>query len=272
MSKPPLVSVCIPSYNNEKFIASTIESILLQDFQDFEIIVCDDQSTDSTTSVVKSFTDNRIQLYINDKNLGITGNWNRAISLAQGKYIKLVCGDDILYPNCLQSQIDVLENDLEETISLVASVGCIINSSNKLILKRNGAFKTGIVPSRKAITKNYLSGTNVLGEPMTGMFRKSILYKGLQYNGSNPYMIDLDFWFKLLKHGNLYYINQTQAAFRISGKSISATINYKQPIMFQMFIRKNIRINNIHRIYLIPAYINSTIKGVLRNLFFLFVK
>src|SRR6267154_4200111 len=96
MSSGPLISICIPAYNNEHFIGSTLESVLHQTCSNFEIIVTDDHSTDRTISVVKKFGDRRIRLVENQANLGIAGNWNKALSLATGKYVKVMGADDLL--------------------------------------------------------------------------------------------------------------------------------------------------------------------------------
>src|SRR5579859_195058 len=109
MRQQPLISVCIPCYNGERFIGRTLESVLRQTFTDFELVIVDDKSTDGTVSVIRGFTDARIRLIQNEKNLGLCLNWNRALSQTAGKYVKLLCEDDFLYPECLARQVAVLE-------------------------------------------------------------------------------------------------------------------------------------------------------------------
>jgi glycosyltransferase involved in cell wall biosynthesis len=81
------VSVCIPCYNGEKFIGSTVESILNQTLVDFEIIIVDDASSDRTVAVAQAYRDKRIRLIRNPLNLGMGGNWNKAVSHSRGKYV-----------------------------------------------------------------------------------------------------------------------------------------------------------------------------------------
>ncbi len=266
----PLISICIPSYNSEKFIAKTIESILNQSLQDFEIVVCDDGSTDQTAEIVKSYADSRIKLYINEKNLGITGNWNKSVSLATGKYVKLVCGDDILYPQCLEEQTRILEADTKQEIALVVSQSCIINSAGKVLFDRKSKLKVGINESKKVYNKCIASGTNIIGEPMSGLFRRELFSSKISFDGLNQYLIDLDFWFKLLQHGNLYSIHKTHAAFRISNRSLSSKLSFKQPLLYQQFIRKAGKKYHVSVVFIIFGHINSSILGVLRNIVFLF--
>jgi len=100
----PLVTVTIPMYNNARFIEETIASVLGQSMADFELLIYDDNSTDDSFELAASFTDSRIRLQRNSENLGPEGNWNKAVSSVKGRYVKLVCGDDILYSTCLENR------------------------------------------------------------------------------------------------------------------------------------------------------------------------
>lgn len=228
MSRPPLVSVCIPSFNQEKYIAETIQSVLDQTYRNFELVISDDYSGDKTVDVIKGFTDRRIRLYTGDKNLGIEGNWNRALKLAGGKYIKLVCGDDLLYPECLEEQVGILEDHLNSSVVLVSCLKDVINKSGKVILRKRNLARRGLYDGRSAIRESVRRGTNILGEPAAGLFRREILEKSGYYNGENLYMIDLDLWSRILLHGDVYMVHKALYAFRISGKSVSAGIGLSQ--------------------------------------------
>jgi len=92
------VSVCIPSYNAGKFIGETIKSVLDSAYQDFEIVVNDDASTDNTREIVESFEDSRIKFYQNQENVGAIKNWNLAIKKATGEYVGLLNHDDLYGP------------------------------------------------------------------------------------------------------------------------------------------------------------------------------
>ena len=96
----PFFSVSIPAYNLEKYIAATIQSVLAQIFQDFEIIIVDDGSTDGTVSIIQSFHDQRIHL-ISQRNGGVSRARNAGMKKAQGLYIAFLDGDDYWYPEHL---------------------------------------------------------------------------------------------------------------------------------------------------------------------------
>lgn len=83
----PKISVLISAYNHQKFVAKTIQSVLDQTFQDFEILITNDNSTDKTLDIIKSFSDPRIKLFENNINLGMVVNTNNMIKMAKGDYI-----------------------------------------------------------------------------------------------------------------------------------------------------------------------------------------
>ncbi|MFN7279158.1 MAG: glycosyltransferase family 2 protein [bacterium] len=107
----PVVSVLMTSYNREKYIAAALESVLSSHFADFEVIVSDDASSDATVDIARAFAaqDDRVQVYVNQQNLGDYPNRNRAAALARGRYLKYVDSDDILYPHGLTVMVDGME-------------------------------------------------------------------------------------------------------------------------------------------------------------------
>ena len=113
----PLVSVLMTAYNREKYIAEAIESVLASTFQDFELIIVDDCSRDHTVEIVRRYTsDPRLQVHVNEKNLGDYPNRNRAASLAKGQYLKYVDSDDYIYPRGLQIMVEMFEPFTEAAV------------------------------------------------------------------------------------------------------------------------------------------------------------
>jgi len=105
----PLVSVLITAYNHEKYIAEAIESVLASTFRDFEMILVDDRSTDSTVEIARRYmTDPRVRIHVNERNLGDYPNRSRAAALARGKYLKYVDADDTIYPHGLAVLLEMM--------------------------------------------------------------------------------------------------------------------------------------------------------------------
>lgn len=115
----PKISVLVPAYNAEAFISETIDAVLAQTFQDFELIILNDASTDKTAECIAKYKDPRIVYIENEQNSGITTSRNRLIDMARGEYIAILDHDDICLPNRLKTQFDFLNNHPE--ISMTGS-------------------------------------------------------------------------------------------------------------------------------------------------------
>ena len=128
----PLVSVFCPSYNAERFIENTLLSILKQDYQNFEIIVSDDCSTDNTVAIVRRIMEqfpDKIVLNVNSTNLGITDNCNVTLKLCRGKYLAFFAGDDLMYPGKITAQVDLMES--EKDCSLTYHAVDVLDGENE---------------------------------------------------------------------------------------------------------------------------------------------
>jgi glycosyltransferase involved in cell wall biosynthesis len=229
----PLVTVAIPMYNNGRFIDETINSVLRQTFTDFELLIYDDNSTDDSYEKAASYNDSRIKLFRNPENLGPEGNWNKAISNVTGKYVKLVCGDDLLFPECLQKQVAVFEDPYNNGVSLVSSQRTIIDPEGKTLIKKVNFVNEGRKEMVDVIRKMIRMGTNIIGEPVCGLYPADLITKTSGYSAIVPYTIDLDFWLQMLKHGDLYVIDESLCAFRISNASWSSRIG---ELRYQQFL------------------------------------
>lgn len=131
MDKTPILSVLMPVFNSEQFVAEAIESILNQTFKDFEFLILDDASTDKSFEIIKDFEkkDPRIKVYQNEKNIGVVESRNKLISLSKGKYIAWLDSDDIAIKNRFEKQINFVEAHPE--IGMVGAYPVIIDENSK---------------------------------------------------------------------------------------------------------------------------------------------
>ena len=113
MDTRPRVSIGLPVYNGEKYLAETLDSLLAQTFDDFELIIVDNASTDGTSDVCRAYAanDRRIRYERNPSNIGVYRNCNKAFRLSSGEYYKLACADDICHPKLLARCVAVLDAD-----------------------------------------------------------------------------------------------------------------------------------------------------------------
>ena len=229
----PTVSVCIPTYKGGQFIAATIDSVLAQTWTDFELIIVDDNSPDATEALIRGYLDARIRYVRNPRNLGPEGNWNRCLELARGRYFKLLPHDDLLAPHCLAEQVAALEADATEAIALVFGFRRIIGPDGRVLATRGRILpRPGPISGPALIRRTVRSGGNLIGEPGNGLFRRALLAKVGRYDASFPYVVDLDWWFRLLLHGDAYYTATEASSFRVSAGSWSVEIGKRQHLDF----------------------------------------
>ena len=119
MISAPNISICLLSYNHDHLLSKTISSILRQTYQDFELIISDDCSTDNSWNIILDFAalDNKVKPVKPKQNLGMAANANFGFSFARGKYVALLCHDDIVSKNLLMKWLNIIEKD--KTIGFV---------------------------------------------------------------------------------------------------------------------------------------------------------
>ncbi len=121
MSGPhiPRLSIGLPVYNGEQFLRSAIESLLAQTFTDFELIISDNCSTDSTPAICQEFAarDARVHYHVNDTNIGAAGNFNSVVGRAQGYYFVWANHDDLWKPTCFERCVEALDNDGDAVVA-----------------------------------------------------------------------------------------------------------------------------------------------------------
>lgn len=148
--KTPKVSIALPVYNGEKYMREAIESVLAQTFKDFELIICDNASTDQTEKICREYTnkDRRIRYYRNEKNLGCAKNFNRAFELSSSKYFKWIAADCTIEPEFLQRCVDLLDIDSEIILACTHNVGRIEMDDVTICRKGNFALRSDAAHQR----------------------------------------------------------------------------------------------------------------------------
>lgn len=209
----PLVSICIPTYNREKYLKHTIESALKQIYSNIEIIVSDNASDDNTVNLVKSFKDKRIHLIVQKKNIGMVPNWNACIKKARGEYIKFVASDDLIDPNAVSQLVKPINKD--SSISIVTCKRRLIDETGKTVSTlqySNQDSKVDGMTHARWILKNIRQ--NKIGEPTSTLFRRTDAIKAGLFDPQFSQFADFEFWIRLLAIGDLYYLNQALCSFR----------------------------------------------------------
>lgn len=131
MYSVPKISVIMSVYNGQPFIKEAVESILSQTHKNFEFIIVDDGSTDSTLKYLKHVKDKRIIIIKNSKNLGLSASLNKAINKSKSEYITRMDADDISYPRRLETQLNFLQKN--KKVDLCGSYATLINENGKVV-------------------------------------------------------------------------------------------------------------------------------------------
>ncbi len=212
----PLVSVCIPAYNNADYIAETIQSVLHQTYKNIELIVVDDQSKDNTLEVVRGITDPRLQVYENEKNLGMSGNWNRCLELCKGEYMKLLCADDLLHETLIAREVEIMEANPSALLVQTDTQFIDVNGRNTGYYKRY--HKSGLVEGRDA-SRFSIFTRDYLGAPLANLIRRSAYEANGGFDSSFVYIIDYDFYMSIACSGQIYILHEPLNYFRIRNDS-----------------------------------------------------
>ena len=217
----PSVSVCIPVYRGEEFLAETVRSVLDQTYRDFELVVLDNASPDDSGRIARSFGDPRIRVETNLTTLPQPENWREAVRLCRAPLIKLVCADDLLHPRCLEYQVGPMEAD--PGLAVVAARRHMIDERSRVLVPRRGLIGlTGVRSSVEVARHVVRSGANPIGEPGGVLFRRAHYFAVGGWRPDHRFVMDLDLWIRLLQHGEFLGLPETLAAFRIGQDSLSA--------------------------------------------------
>ena len=269
----PLVTVAIPAYNASSYIREAVESVLMQDYDNYELVIVDDCSTDNTYGLLQQIEDPRVRLFKNKKNLGAEANWNRCLDLATGKYFLLLPGDDLLYQGSIRRRVEVLEADKQNELAFCFCARRIINSKSEKIMDVSFC-KEGLIKREKLLKKNVIAGMNVIGEPAAGLFRKGLVQKVGYYNQRLPYVIDLDYWVRLLEFGDAYYIDKPLCAFRVTSVNWTSRLGARRYTDYKQIISviKSLPYSKVSPLVSRYGVFRCWVNEYMRRVFYLFFR
>ena len=262
------MSICIPSFNAAGFIRESILSVFDQDYTNIELIVVDDASSDETVSIVSELIANvcvPVVFVVNTSNLGLADNWNKALDLASGKYIKLLPSDDKISVNCISKSVEAMEAHDEVVMAFSPRVVIDRDSVEKLQIN---FFNEGVVSAKRLIYSSMLFGTNLIGEPGAVLFKSEVVRKIGGFDGALPYVIDLDYWVRLLQYGSGYKLSGSKAYFRISD-NLSVSLGPTRFKDFSQFLKKITHKYNHPKLFMylgiVVAFVNDGIRKIVHR-------
>lgn len=209
------ISVLMPVYNCEVYVEKAINSILNQTYTNFEFIIIDDCSTDNTLKICQSFQDHRIIIITKNRNSGISESLNYGLSIAKGKYIARMDGDDISVLSRFEKQIAFLESNTD----------IILCGTSYGLIREKVMF---VLPETHEEIKIKLLSANCIVHPSV-MFRKDILLvNNFIYDLEMEPAEDYDLWIRLSRIGKLHNLQECLLKYRVHDSQVSVIRNEKQ--------------------------------------------
>ena len=250
----PRVSVIIPSYNHEKYVAESLNSVFSQTYQDFEIIITDDGSQDRTVEVIKQFNDPRIKLFCFSQNQGAVVAANHCIQNAQGEFIALLNSDDVFKPQKLEVQVKFLDEN--SNIGAVFSQAQFIGENSQVLTIVNYENFDKENRTRFEWLNYFFYHGNCLCHPSI-LIRKECYDNIGLYDPRLAQLPDFEFWIRLCQKYEIFVLPEKLVKFRIRDNEANASayttesrrrIYIEYPMVFQQYLNSSI-LDNLEKVF-----------------------
>ena len=232
MTPNPQVSICVPTHNGEAFLAACLDSALAQTYSDFELLIVDDASSDATPQVAADYAsrDARVRLVRNAANLGLVGNWNRCVELAEGRWVKFLFQDDLLRPHCLAAMLERARSTGREFVAcyrdFVFEDGTPDNT-RRYFLEHRSLVRTwlegGDLDPRAVIALALAHAPrNLVGEPTVTLLSRDLMRRVGPFNPALAHLCDAEYWVRAGSIDGIACCEAELATFRVHGASTTA--------------------------------------------------
>jgi glycosyltransferase involved in cell wall biosynthesis len=226
----PLVSICIPTRNAERWIGGAIESALAQTWSELELVIADNASSDLTLPVARSFSDPRVRIEANPVDVGAIRNHNRTIDLARGAYVKFLHADDTLAPTCVEEMVTLAMED--------PRMGLVFSRRDVLVEGDDTAWATTYAAPHESFSslerdnngrrlfRELLDACfehNWIGEPSAVMVTRRALEVSGLFNIHLRQRADLDLWARIMIAHRVGFIDKPLCVYRHHSGSVTAT-------------------------------------------------
>lgn len=205
------VTILMPVYNGEKYIAEAIDSVLAQTFTDFEFLIVNDGSTDSTEKIISSYNDPRIKL-VNQVNGGVSCALNTGLSLAKGKFIARFDSDDICYPERLMEQVAFMKQNPDYV--LIGSDADYVTEQGDFVFYYENTGHSDTEIRERIYEKNPIIHSTVL-------FVKDVIINAGAYDKGAHTFEDHLLWVKVIKYGKVCNVKKPFIKVRLNSDSVT---------------------------------------------------
>jgi glycosyltransferase involved in cell wall biosynthesis len=217
----PRVTIAIPLYNKARYVGETLESALRQSYRDIEVLVLDNCSTDGSYEIVTAHHDSRIRAIRHPENIGMIANFNSALELAEGEFVKILCADDLLAPESIAKQVAALD-EAGPTATMAVSQHNMISARGRRLIRGTGVpGMSGYYPGPEALRMVRDAAGNIFGTEAQLLFRKSALESIEWYREGYT---EIDFFLRLLTTGGIVVVPESLSSVRMSKTSASFSV------------------------------------------------
>lgn len=246
-SADTLVSICIPTYNGEKWLLECLDSARSQTYPHLEILLVDDVSTDRTVELARSVKDERLRVVVNRKNRGLVGNWNECVRLSKGEHIKFLFQDDVLYPDSVEKMMGMFRRHPE--LGLVFSPRDVwVEGDVPGEIAREWLNYAKVLHTRFDVEEGVNDGRALfmqhrdkkfqhccIGEPTTVLIRKECFRRLGLFNPRVRQTCDVEMWLRIMYFYDVGFIDENLCAFRFHVKSATSTNHQHQNHLYDPF-------------------------------------
>ena len=211
----PRVSICVPTYNSARYLGETLESALAQEFDDFELVVCDNASTDGTPELCSRYSDPRLRYVRFESLVGQAANWNRCLELAQGEFITLLHGDDLLAPQYLAKAVPLLDQHPQAGM-LFCCAEHFDSDGNHLSYQR--AYSQDHLGEGDELAKRLLLEGCIVN-PAGVLVRRSLYQNVGEFTDKIVWGVDWHMWTRLALQAPFAYLSEPLSRYREHGQS-----------------------------------------------------
>lgn len=276
----PLVSIVVITFNSSSTVIETLNSLLVQDYEPLEVIICDDASKDNTVEVIKKWENEnsdkfkKITVVAHSVNQGICKNVAGGYAHAEGEWIKPIAGDDILLPGAIVSYMELANNS---DFSVIVSKATTFTSGSKISNLQEdmipNAMNSSIIAGAPDVLLRTLYCQNII--PGAGFFMKRSDYEAIGGIDERFYHLDdWPLWINFLKNGkHIGWLSKSLVGYRISSETISASKNSTRVnvnfLQDHITFYEEYQIGNINSIFRLDRILEifrfKLAKGVLRD-------
>jgi glycosyltransferase involved in cell wall biosynthesis len=247
--KNPKVSVIIPTYNRAHYLEQAIKSVLAQTFQDYELIILDNASTDNTPEVVRKFIDKRIKYVRNDINIGSLNNFNKGLEMASGDYVIIFHDDDIMVPQLIEKEVEILDED--KNVVLVAANISIIDNNGRILKKKALGINRDVIFNKYEFIYSFLKDNCALPCPTVMIRRNFINDKKIRFRSEVGPNADSYMWMEInLYDKKIYLLHEPLVLYRHHEAQESRINFFERNIKGYKYSLKLLKDNKLE--YIIP--------------------